>query len=156
MNPRYNVLFVCRDNAAMSLIAEALLRRFGGHDYHAFSAGIRAAAHPDALAMELLRDRRLWDPTLRSKGVTEFAHPEGPRFDFVITLGERAPAGLPRTWNGAPNMIHWRISDPLAGAQDSGRRAVTYRQTLIELETRIRLFILVHQRDGLKRAARAA
>ncbi|MGH7813750.1 MAG: hypothetical protein ACREQI_07065 [Candidatus Binataceae bacterium] len=40
----YNVLFLCADNSAKSLIAEALLKRWGAGEFRAFSAGIEPKA----------------------------------------------------------------------------------------------------------------
>ena len=51
-----NVLFVCGDNAAASIMAESVLRSAGGARFHAYSVGIRPAAPEHAeQAFEQLR-----------------------------------------------------------------------------------------------------
>src|SRR5262245_15066414 len=57
---RYNVLFICRDNAVHGIMAEALLKRWGDADFCAFSAGIKASAAIDPGTLHVLRERRVW------------------------------------------------------------------------------------------------
>ncbi|MBV8135154.1 MAG: hypothetical protein JO121_05855 [Deltaproteobacteria bacterium] len=72
--------------------------------------------------------------------------------DFVISLGYRAPDGLPSTWPGNPRIIHWRISEPgVEGGPAENMRAL--RKTFSELETRINLFVLVNRKEKLGKTA---
>jgi len=149
---RFNVLFLCPNNAIHSVMAEALLRRWGGDNFRAFSAGTEPTGVIDRRALEILRQQRVWHPALPSKGHLEFLGPEAPRMDFVISLGERAPAGAPKEWPGNPQVIHWRITNPsLAGKP--AEIAHAFRKAFGELETRIRLFVLVYEKEAMKQAA---
>ena len=72
--------------------------------------------------------------------------------DFVISLGSRAPDGMPSSWPGNPRVIHWRISEPQTdGSQKENLRA--FRKAFTELETRIKLFVLVNERKARKKIA---
>jgi len=149
---RYNVLFLCPDNATCSIMAEALLRRWGGEEFAAFSGGVKPslAVHPQAVAV--LESQRVWQPDLAAKDCARFLAPDAPRMDFVISLGEKPPAGMPGSWPGGVKPIHWRITEPLAGSRPNHLEQA-FRRAFLELENRIKLFVLVYQRDAVKRKA---
>jgi arsenate reductase len=148
-----NVLFLCPDNSALSIIAEAILnRRWEGTGFRAFSAGTRRALEVHPLAVDLLKANRIWGQGLRPKDCGEFLGKDAAQMDFVISLGSEAPDGLPPSWPGNPRVIHWRISEPrVDGRPAENMRAL--RKTFSELETRINLFVLVNQREPLRRTA---
>lgn len=147
---RYNVLFICRDNAAHGIMAEALLKRWGDADFCAFSAGITPSAAIDPRTVEVLKGGRVWRSDLHPKSYHEFSRRDAPLMNFVITLGERAPDCLPNQWPGNLQTFHWRITSP-----DRATPAEVlhpFRKAFTELETRIRLFVLVYQKEKIKRA----
>ena len=147
-----NVLFLCRDNSTLSIIAEALLKRWGGKLFRAFSAGLQAASGINPMAAQVLKSQRVWRDDLRPRSCDEFAAPTAPPMEFVSSVGERPPEGLPSAWPGNPRVMHWRITEPLidggAAAQANG-----IRKSFAELETRIKLFTLVNGRETTRRAA---
>lgn len=138
-DPTYNVLFLCSGNSARSILAEALLNRWGQGKFHAFSAGShpKGAVHP--LALDLLRKHGLPTEQLRSKAWDEFAAPGAPRLDFVITVCDRAAAEICPVWPGQPLTAHWGVQDPAAVTGDSAQRA--FRNAFHTLEARIRLLV---------------
>jgi len=139
MDPR-DVLFLCTGNSARSILAEALLNKWGGGRFRAFSAGSRpkGAVHP--LALATLEQAHLPTQGLRSKGWTEFAQPGAPRMDFIFTVcGNAAQEACP-VWPGRPVTAHWGVDDPAAveGTEEEQRRA--FHRAFLEIEARIKLF----------------
>jgi arsenate reductase (thioredoxin) len=135
----YNVLFLCTGNSARSILAEALLNHWGQGRFRAFSAGSHPKGTVHPLALELLKKHEFSVEGLRSKGWEEFAAPDAPRLDFVITVCDKAAAEVCPVWPGQPMTAHWGVEDPAAVTGDGAQRA--FRNALHTLETRIRLFV---------------
>ncbi len=55
MTPAFNVLFLCTRNSARSIMAEAILNRFAGDKFRAYSAGSHPAEAPMPEVIEKLR-----------------------------------------------------------------------------------------------------
>jgi arsenate reductase len=51
---RINVLFVDKDNSTRSIAAEALLNRFGGKPFRAFSCGLQPAGKINPHTLEMM------------------------------------------------------------------------------------------------------
>lgn len=136
----YGVLFLCTGNSARSIIAESLLRRWGGTRFTAHSAGAEPAGEVRAPALEMLANAGLPTEGLRSKSWEEFAGPDAPRIDIVITVCDHAAEYCP-VFPGRPITAHWRTDDPAAveGDDEAVRRA--YRQAYTDLERRIKLLL---------------
>lgn len=137
------VLFLCTHNSARSQLAEGILRRMGGNQVEAFSAGSEpTAVDPDAITvMQALGI----DPMLHTaKSLTTFA---GQQFDYIITVCDRVRDVCP-VFPGDPKQIHWSIADPTL-IEEPERRLAAFRATAHELTTRIRyLLLLPHPATG--------
>jgi len=92
VRPAFNVLFLCTQNSARSIIAEALLEKIGGGRFRAYSAGSEPAREPVPEVIDRLKALGHDVSRLRSKSWDEFKKPDAPRMDFVIALCD-APHG---------------------------------------------------------------
>jgi protein-tyrosine-phosphatase len=135
----FNVLFLCTGNSARSILAEALLNRDGAGRFRAFSAGShsKGAVHP--MALEILREQGLRADGFRSKSWDEFAGPDAPQIDFIVTVCDNAAGEVCPIWPGRPMTAHWGIEDPAAVEGEEQRQA--FVAALRRLESRIAAFL---------------
>ena len=136
----FNVLFLCTGNSARSILAEALIERFGEGRFRGFSAGShpKGAVHP--LALDLLDSLGYKTEGFRSKGWEEFARAGAPELDFVFTVCDNAAGEVCPVWPGSPVTAHWGVPDPAAAEGDDIARKNAFRTAYRQLENRIRLF----------------
>ena len=148
----YKVLFVCYDNSACSIIAECILKRWGDQQFRAFSAGIHPASEVNPRAIAVLKAQRLWGQGIRTKGCIEYLKDDAQSMNFIICIGDQPPVDLPVKWPGNPTIIHWRITNPIVDGKLK-EKALAFRKTFLELENRIKLFILIYERERAEKAA---
>lgn len=126
MREPYNVLFLCTGNIARSIMAEAILNAEGGGRFRAFSAGSFPKGHVHRLTMERLQAEGISTEGLRSKNWDEFAAPDAPPMDVVITVCDAAASETCPMWPGAPIAAHWGVSDPAEFGPDRQREAFAF------------------------------
>ena len=136
----YNVLFLCTGNSARSIIAEAILNKVGTGRFNAYSAGShpRGAVNPHAL--ELLKRLDYDISQFRSKPWDEFATPDSPKLDFVITVCDSAAGEVCPIWPGQPMTAHWGMPDPAAVEGSPVEIALAFADTYRMLNNRISAF----------------
>jgi arsenate reductase len=136
----YDVLFLCTGNSARSIMAEAILRRWGAGRFRTHSAGSQPKGEVHPLALETLQRQNYATTGFRSKSWNEFSSPGAPRLDFVFTVCGNAAKEVCPVWPGQPMTAHWGVDDPAAveGTEEGKRRA--FLRAYVELESRIKLF----------------
>jgi arsenate reductase len=137
----YNVLFLCTGNSARSIMAEALLSRFGAGKFNAYSAGSqpKGAVHPHAL--RLLERSNFKMAGFRSKAWDEFAKPGAPALDFVFTVCDNAAGEVCPIWPGQPMTAHWGVPDPAAAEGSDADIARAFLDAYGRLSNRISVFV---------------
>lgn len=138
-----NVLFLCTHNSARSILAEALLNHLGAGRFHAYSAGSspRENQQPNPLALRVLQSAGISTDGLRSKSWDEFARPDAPRMDLVITVCDNAAGEQCPYWPGAPATAHWGYADPSDVQGSEQDKLEAFRRTLHAIHRRLELLI---------------
>ncbi|MDR0780583.1 MAG: arsenate reductase ArsC [Pseudomonadales bacterium] len=137
----YNVLILCTGNSARSIMAEALINTMGEGRFHAYSAGSHPTGKVNPFAIEKAQAIKYPTENLRSKSWDEFATPDAPKMDFIITVCDNAAGETCPVWPGQPISAHWGFADPAAveGNDDEKRRA--FDQIFRHMMNRVRLFV---------------
>ena len=138
------VLVVCTGNSARSVIAEALIRRYGGEDFDVNSAGTEPS-RINPLTERVLDEARIDHSWARSKSVNEFL---GQQFDYVITVCDDARQACP-VFPGVHESLHWGYEDPAAVEGTEEERLAAFRLTLTMMASRIQTFIALAKRDRI-------
>ncbi len=142
-----NVLFLCTHNAARSILAEALLNHMGtgasGTCFKAYSAGSspRENQQPNPLGIQVLKSAGIATENLRSKSWDEFAKPDAPHMDLVITVCDNAAGEVCPYWPGQPATAHWGYADPSAVGGTDADRLEAFRATLHLIHKRLQLLV---------------
>ena len=106
-----NVLFVCEDNCALSIMAEEILRAVAPQRFGAYSAGCasRDAIEPEVL--DFLAIHHMPIDGLHVKTLQAFRGAQAPKMDFIITLSDAAAREDFSDWPGRPFVAHWNVCD---------------------------------------------
>lgn len=140
MTKTYNVLILCTGNSARSILGEAVFNHEGGGKFVAYSAGSKPAGQPNPFAIDLLRREGIDTGFARSKSWDEFALPNAPKMDFVITVCDNAAAEECPYWPGAPVSAHWGLPDPAAVDGSDAEKALAFADTYRALTRRVQAF----------------
>jgi arsenate reductase (thioredoxin) len=137
----YNVLFLCTGNSARSIMAEAILQRFGAGKFNAYSAGShpKGSVHPEALGV--LKRLNYATADFRSKSWDEFAAEGAPQLDFVFTVCDNAAGEVCPAWPGQPMTAHWGVPDPAAATGTQVEIARAFANAYGALQNRIAIFV---------------
>ena len=136
-----HVLFLCTHNSARSILAEAILNHIGQGKFKAFSAGSspRPNQQPHPLGLQVLQHAGIATEGLRSKSWDEFARPDAPHMDLIITVCDNAAGEVCPVWPGHPATAHWGYADPSAGDASEAQKHEAFRQTMLALHRRLSL-----------------
>lgn len=130
-------------------MAEAYMNEASGGTWRAWSAGSKPAGRPNPFAIKTLRTHKIplpgGDHPLRSKSWDEFAAPDAPCMDVVVTVcdnaaGETCPV-WPQKSGAAPRKLHWRLPDPAAVSGSDGEKHAAFEAVFADIRKRIDAFI---------------
>ena len=118
-------------------MAEGLLREMAEERFEVESAGTeKTRVHP--LAIEAMREIGIDITNHASKTLDAF---EGQRFDYVITVCDRANESCP-IFPGGTERIHWSFDDPSAATGSEQERLAAFRRIRDEIRERLVAFLV--------------
>lgn len=126
---------------ARSIIAEYAINRWGGETFKGFSAGSHALGEIHPMTLEVLKELNYDTSGLRSKSWDEFAHPDSPPIDLVLTLCDDTAGQTCPVWPRKPLTAHWGSADPVSFEGTEGQKRRFFLEIYREIESRIKLFI---------------
>ena len=136
---QYNILFLCTHNSARSVLGEALASTHLSGKFVGYSAGSTPGTSINPFAKELALEMGYDESKLRSNSWDEYALPDAPKMDFIITVCDQAAGEQCPFWPGNPATAHWGFPDPsqVQGTDDDKRKA--FKDVMIGLKKRIEI-----------------
>jgi protein-tyrosine-phosphatase/DNA-binding transcriptional ArsR family regulator len=141
MTPAFNVLFLCTHNSARSQMAEVILNQIGKGKFNAYSAGSEPAPGPMAEVIEKLKALGHDVSNLRCKSWNDFAGPNAPRMDFVITLCDTLQGQHCPDFGEKPVTAAWPLPDPAKFSGTAIERATMINELYGMIRRRLDIFI---------------
>lgn len=109
---QYNILFLCTHNSARSVLGEALASTHPSGKFVGYSAGSTPGTSINPIAADIAEELGMDRTLLRSKSWDEFAQPDAPKMDFIVTVCDNAAGEVCPFWPGKPATAHWGFPDP--------------------------------------------
>lgn len=133
------VLFLCTGNSARSQMAEAFLRKYGGEQFEAFSAGLEPRPiHP--LTVQVMQESGIDISRQHSKGVEIYLGKM--LFHYLITVCDKAEQNCPTNWPGVNQRLHWSFEDPAAFEGSEEEKLEKFRAIRDQIERRIKEWVI--------------
>ena len=128
------VIFLCTGNSARSQMAEAFLRKFGGDQFEAYSAGLEPKGL-NPYTVRVMNEVGIDVSGQRSKGVGEYLGKV--LFQYLITVCDNAEKNCPTVWPGVNQRMHWSFEDPAAFEGTDEAKLAKFREVRDQIEKRI-------------------
>ena len=121
-------------------MAEVIINYVGRGKFKGFSAGSHPATAPNPFALATLQRLRFPTEGLYSKNWDEFAKPDAPVMDFVLTVCDDAAGEVCPVWPGQPMIAHWGVEDPSRFEGSDEEKSREFVRVANVLKRRIELF----------------
>jgi len=132
------VLFLCTGNSVRSQIAEAFLKKYGGDEFEAYSAGLEPKGiHP--YTERVMEEVGINLSGQHSKHVKEYMGKV--HFGYLITLCDEAEESCPATFPGIARRLHWSFEDPSAFTGSEDEKLAKFREVRNQIEQRIKSWL---------------
>ena len=146
------VLFLCTGNSARSQMAEALLRKYAGDQFEAYSAGLEPKGI-NPYTERVMREIGVDISGQYSKHVREYMgkmhygvlisapNRNQNKFGYLITVCSDAEAKCPAVFPGVVQRLHWKFEDPAAFIGSEEEILQKFQEVRDEIDKRIRTWL---------------
>jgi arsenate reductase len=138
-NNKTKVLFLCIHNSARSQMAEAFLKKHGGHRFHVESAGLEPGAL-NPIVVEAMKEVNIDISQNQTDSVFDFFK-EGRTYDYVFTVCDESNAERCPVFPGNTRRIHWGFEDPSGFAGSHEEKLAKTRKIRDIIESQILEFL---------------
>ena len=133
------VLFLCTGNSARSQMAEAFLKKHGGDQHDAYSAGTEPKGI-NPYTERVMEEAGVSLSGQYSKHIKEYMGKI--HFAYVITLCDEAEKSCPAIFPGMGQRLHWSFEDPAAIVGSDDERLAKFREVRDRIAQRIREWLI--------------
>jgi arsenate reductase (thioredoxin) len=139
---KIKVLFLCTGNSARSQMAEAFLRKYGGDEFEAYSAGTEPKGiNPNT--ERVMEEVGISLSGQYSKHVREYMG--RIHFGYLITLCDEAEERCPTVFPGVGQRLHWSFEDPSAFVGSGDEKLAKFREVRDQIEPHIKTWLAEEQ-----------
>ena len=133
-----SVLFICVHNSARSQMAEAYLRKLGGADFEAESAGMEPGTLNPYVVRALLEDG-IDISKKKTQSVFDLVK-AGKTYTVVVTVCSKEAADRCPIFSGGFQKLHWPFPDPLTFTGSDEEIMAKVRALRDAIKERVSLF----------------
>ena len=137
-----NILFLCEDNACLSLMAESMAKQMSPPKTRVFSAGIR----PGRIPPEVRRVLQEIGVELSGSSTKSVDQVPSKDIDLVVSFGDASEqcSSLP----SKAKVEKWSIPNPMRASGESSAIISAYRHGRDEIDKRVAALFLDHWRHA--------
>jgi arsenate reductase len=141
---KIKVLFLGTHNSCRSQMAEALLRKYGGDRFDAYSAGLE----PKGIDPNTERVMEEVGVSLRGQYAKHVQEYMGKiHFSYLITVCHEAEKNCPTVFPGVGQSLHWSFVDPSTFVGPEAERLAKFRQVRDQIEQQVKSWIAGKQTE---------
>lgn len=129
-------------------MAQALLSKYGGDDFEAFSAGINAGELNPVAVEAIKEDENMDISSYTTNNILDYFK-EGKHFHYVITVCDEAKKEPCPIFPSLDGVLHWNISSPASDGTHEEKKAKVI-QSKDELKVNILKFIELVKNQHIK------
>ena len=138
MIAKAKVLFLCTGNSARSQMAEALLRKYAGDRFEAYSAGLEPkGVNPHTV--RVLDEIGIDTSQHRSKSLREYLGQVN--FGYLITVCSDAEQNCP-IFPGVSVRLHWPFEDPAKFEGTHEEKLAKFREVRDQISARLKAWLV--------------